>query len=507
MPKKKLLSLLKPYRRRLWLEAFLKTLLAGLALGAAVAAIVLLVTKLTMENPQYWTPLLVGGASGFVFACLYYIFKFRPRWKDTTARIDELGLKERVTTMIDLSDDESTVSQIQREDALDKLRQIRPGQLKIKLPSRQIMAFVLSLIMLGAVITLPLSNVTAENASEITAEQNKIISELVAELKEKIAGLDVTDDIRAKLNAVIADLENGLPICKTYVEKIARISKASDQINAILKSLLTKNIIGAALAKYEITAALGKAILNGDIESVKAACEELKSRFAALSGDDYANLLIELIDSLNSALELSKGAGVEESDGLYAAISTFRSDLIGVQENGQQGSDVTEQFNAAIDKVRDAIIAALTVQNAIEAVLDEINELIDEAKEQMAALEAGEEPETEDSASEQSEEETGESPLSSEPALSEPSEETESGTPPESQSEPPDGAMTGEPPDGAASEIPQDEPEKIYDPEDGAVPYADVYDEYYADALAGMDKDDTASEQRSVVEDYFSSLN
>lgn len=502
---KKLRALLRPYRRRLRLEALWKSFLIGLAIGMVAATIILVFFKMLYHTAEYPLALTTGGVVAVLSAGLHYAIRYKSLWKDTTACVDALGLKERVTTMFTLSEDESTISKLQREDALEKLQQVKPKQIKIRLLSRQLLAVALSLVLFGAAIVMPLFSANASDSSAITAEQNKIIEELIAALKEKVAGLEVDDNTRSQLNKVIDDLEKDLPSYETYIEKIARISKASDQINVILKSLLTKNIIGAALAKYEITKALGKAIINGDIEAVKKACEDLKKRFAETTGDSYTALLKTLSESLQGALELAKGAGVSTEDELYMAIDTFAADSNSALTNANKGTDTADQVNAVIDKAMNAIIAALGKQNEIESAMKEINELIEDAKDELAALEQQAETSSSGVESGSSQPDASE-PAETEsrsPAESEPPEGTESDTPPDDQSGMPDGDI----PEGTASGNTQEaEKEKIYDPDSGAVPYEDVYDEYYADALAELNEQDAGSDQKDVVKDYFNAL-
>jgi hypothetical protein len=99
------------------------------------------------------------------FSGFYYGVRYRPHWKDTTACVDALGLKERVTTMFALGDDDSVISKLQREDALAKLREVKPRQLKIRLLSWRLLAVAVSLVFFGAAMALPLNSVTSGSAA------------------------------------------------------------------------------------------------------------------------------------------------------------------------------------------------------------------------------------------------------------------------------------------------------------------------------------------------------
>ncbi len=511
--------LLKPYRRKLRIEALWKSTILGLAMGIIAAAVFLALAKIINHTKEYQLALIIGGAVAVLTAILYYVIWCRPLWRYTTACVDALGLEERVTTMFTNEGNDSVISKLQKEDTLKELNKINPSQLKIKFFHRQMWAILLSIILFGIAALLPVVKVNASDTSELTEAQNEIIDQLVTDLKEKVEGLEVEKDISNQLNNVINDLKDDLPNHDTYIEKIARISKAYDSINSILKSQLTKSIIGAALARYEITKALGRAIINGDTKAVETACEDLKNEFDKLTDDTYTEHLKNLLESLNGAIELIQNAGVEETDELYKAIGIFAEDISDSLDSLNQGEDVKEQVDEAIDKAMNSINSALEKQKAIEDAIKEIKELIDKAKEELAALEKGEERETtETQGNEEGEENESEQGGTQQPGGDQPSDEGEPKIPASEGEEGQEGIPQGQGAENFDGDIPGgksssgnqgkggQEKVLVYDPEDGIVPYENVYDEYYANELARMNQNNTDSDEEDVVKDYFNLL-
>ncbi len=506
-------SLLKPYRRKLRIEALWKSIILGIAIGIIAAAVFLTLAKIITHTAHYQLALVTCAVVTVLITIIYYVIWYSPRWRYTTACVDALGLEERVTTMYTNEGNDSVISKLQKEDTLKELNKINPSQLKIRFFHRQMWAILLSIIIFGIAALLPVVNVNASDTSKLTEAQNKIIDELVTKLEEKVDGLEVKKDTREQLNNVIEDLKEDLPNYNTTIEKIARISKASDSINAILKSLITKDVIGAALARYEITKSLGRAIINGDIEAVETACEDLKNQFDNLADDAYKEHLKNLSESLNGAIELIQNAGVEKTDELYKAIETFAEDISDALDSLNQGNDVTDQVDEAIDRAMESIILALGVQRDYEDGIKEIKKLNDKAKEDLAALERGEIETSESQGNEEGSDEGESTPGGAqEQGGTQPSDEGTPSEGEEGEGTPQGGAenFEGEVPGGKSSggDYGKGGQEKvlIYDPEDGIVPYENVYDEYYANELARMNQNNTNSDEEDIVKGYFNLL-
>ncbi len=108
------------FKKRLAFEGVFKALLIGL-LTAGVSALITCVVCWYLGFNALWIvlPELVV-ISGVVF-CLLYFFKYRTTAKRVAARVDELGLEERMITMCEYQGDQSFMANAQRQDALNAL--------------------------------------------------------------------------------------------------------------------------------------------------------------------------------------------------------------------------------------------------------------------------------------------------------------------------------------------------------------------------------------------------
>lgn len=124
-------NLFKKYHDKLFRESVLKACLCGLIIGGGVLAVTALLSWLFGFKAGLFLALGLGVASGVVSGFLFYRFKFRPTTRAIAKRVDELGLEERLLTMIELENDDSYMARLQREDAQKAMSRLDPMLLKV----------------------------------------------------------------------------------------------------------------------------------------------------------------------------------------------------------------------------------------------------------------------------------------------------------------------------------------------------------------------------------------
>lgn len=125
-------EVLNQFVSRLKKEALLKAFLCALAIGFGALLITALACWLTAFD-GYWifavTFLVPFGAA----MPLFYFFVFYPTQKYVAKRLDQLGLDERIVTMVEFEDQDSYIMQRQREDAMEKLSGLNSKLIKFAL--------------------------------------------------------------------------------------------------------------------------------------------------------------------------------------------------------------------------------------------------------------------------------------------------------------------------------------------------------------------------------------
>ena len=123
-------ELFKKYYKRLKSEGIVKAVLCGLIFGFSALALAATLFWF-MGWKAFWISLIVWAVVSAVVAVAFYKFKFQPTTKAIARRVDELGLEERIITMMDLEGDPSYIAMRQREDALKALSTVQATLIKL----------------------------------------------------------------------------------------------------------------------------------------------------------------------------------------------------------------------------------------------------------------------------------------------------------------------------------------------------------------------------------------
>ena len=151
-------KLFDKYYSKLEKEAYIRALFSGLVVGFVVNFIVAFVFWFLDAEGLWWSigAFLVATASASV---LFYKYKYKPTNKQVAARLDSLGLQERMITMNEFIDDDSVMALKQREDAKVKLNSIDLSLLKFVFSKVLIVALsVVSVLGIGMTTVTGLSD-------------------------------------------------------------------------------------------------------------------------------------------------------------------------------------------------------------------------------------------------------------------------------------------------------------------------------------------------------------
>ena len=176
-------KLFEKYYKRLAREGLTKSVLCGLLVGFSAMLVTAFCFWMT-EADLFWLaviPFVIGVA---VSATVFYYRKFKPTSSAVAARIDELGLEERIITMNELRNDDSYIARRQREDAVKTLGLVKADLIRL--------AVSVPLIVAVAVLGIACLGMTTVNA----LAANEVVS----------SGKDVIDDI-SKKPAVYFDVQ------------------------------------------------------------------------------------------------------------------------------------------------------------------------------------------------------------------------------------------------------------------------------------------------------------
>lgn len=466
--------ILKEYQAKIKREAALKSAVLALIVGFFLSLIVSVISYVTLYN-ALWISLSVWLAAAIGFFMLFYKKVFRVSLKTTAARVDTIGLDERVITMVDLAGSEDFIARKQRENTQAALSAVSPRQLKTFVSKLSVLA--LSLIAFCSIFMMTFSTVRAEEYQPPVVEQSyedKIIQDMIDDLREIISEAEISQELKDKLNQMVDDLEASIKPTDSTEVKIAKVSETSQKIHSLLQAELSKTTIAEQLKKHDTTKTLGKAIGSGDPTKIDEAFDMMYDKIVSLTGQQKYDELIQTGTDIKDSLK--KASDIKKGDPLYEALDKLADAFLNIPVSPPMGGDDQEMDDAvqdAIDDAKDAIKDAIEDQGKIEDTDDAIQDSMNDAMENMGK-EDNEGDEEGDNQGGEDEEKPGDD--------------------------------EGEENNGGPQH-PTEDGEIIYDAIiDGETPYMDVYEEYYEKAMELLASGTLSDEMRQVIENYFKIL-
>lgn len=179
----------KEQEGKLRLEALLKSTLAGAIVGGAFGFIAAFVTWLT-DWEAVWVSIAVILGVTLIAGAIFYLTLFRMDNTSIAKRLDRLGLDERLITMVEYENDDSYMASVQRQDAKDRLAEIKKSDVKILIPTKLIVwsavSYFLAIVMtvLAILASLGLIMGGGDVIDALTPEEPEINLSVMYEAEE-----------------------------------------------------------------------------------------------------------------------------------------------------------------------------------------------------------------------------------------------------------------------------------------------------------------------------------
>ena len=368
---------LRPFTRRLRLEAWVNAAFLAVAAGAATALLVMLICRVFAFN--YPFGLLIGLSVGIAAATAvvtYYVM-YRAGVRQVLRRVDEAGLEDRVSMMYEQWGDNSYLAVRQREDTLRRLRAVKPRAIRLRLPLfSAILVLAVALTSIGVAALPPHSKRVQDVPIEDSyIVQNDEVKKLIDYIDKKVTeAFPDGDVIGDRLNEIIKDIKDALFDKDGNIredlkdeEKASELDGAIERIDNLIRETLVSATIGRLLQKMPRTEVLGDALLTRKESDVNAAVDAM---FAAIPSADDPGARAEYLSGLSTDLLGAVAAsGAWEQNELVAALNGFAA---GLTEDGAQLASVFDTAKGEINR-------ALDVEKEREAALEEIKKGMEDA--------------------------------------------------------------------------------------------------------------------------------
>ncbi len=373
------------FKKKILLEVGIKSLFISIFSAIMITSFVLLICKLNgVELPVYAYCLIGLGISLLGTVCLYFILK--PNEEIIAKRLDQqLELNQKVQTMIDYQDDDSTLAQVQREDTANRLNAISVKKMKMKFHWSLLIFPLLAIGLLIPALVIPQVNAAPvelppEEEPSYVLDNETILA--IRKLIEDVQGRALDEDVK---QAYVQELE--LLITRLGAENVKE-----SQIEGIVKtSIINENNICKRHTSYLAVAEVLKQSKQTAITSIataitKANSDEVNYAFDNLRLSLQKTELEEELDSLLMAIRKDIGTALKQAEvnqeaELVKSLISFSdalSECIGKDKNTTNTS-----FNAAMVEVnatmeKEELIVATA--SDIEEELRKIFNIIDESK-------------------------------------------------------------------------------------------------------------------------------
>ena len=121
-----------------------------------------------------------------LFHTLLFIIRY-PTPKKVAVRMDEIGLQERVSTMLAYRNVQTEMAELQRRDATEQIQRISVKQMPLLLFKREWIACLTCVCLALTMMILPYNVLAFGEADNVSnMEHQQIIKDLIAELREKV---------------------------------------------------------------------------------------------------------------------------------------------------------------------------------------------------------------------------------------------------------------------------------------------------------------------------------
>ncbi len=327
-------DVLKPFKKRLTAEAWIRSVVLG-GMIAACVAVVLGCIHIILPWMVTEIGILLTFAGVFVGGTgLSFMFLYRPTKRDTARRLDSLGMSERVETMLEYEHSTAPAALLQREETIDRLRGIKKKDLRLKISKT--LSVLCAVFILCATVLLFLPEINAFSRHPI-----------INQLNEMVADANLSEEFKEDLEEIIEELDENLENSENDEEKDQAIEDAMGKIDESVNKEVSKEELGGMLQNYDGLKELGEAIQKGDKDGVSSALDQLKQEMT-----DNPDKQQSVADQLQSALNESKTDG---SNDLREALENMKNGLQNPEKPTEETLDKAEsEINNALDKQQNA---------------------------------------------------------------------------------------------------------------------------------------------------------
>ena len=324
MEEKEFRNQIRRFCRRLNIEAVIRAGSIGLVSGLVVLVAVLLYGRLGYRSILLAEAVTAAFVLFFIAALFFYLVRLRPKKKEVLARVDALGLQERMITMEELKAENTVIAVKQRQDAKAHLEQLDTACMEIKVYIRPLLRCVALTIVAAILVLVPFPKEEVDPLAEQNAQEMQILDDMILVLKNMVSQVDISEKHKADLNEILDALAMSFSPQDSTLTRTAKIATASKRLDMY-----------ESAEKADITM---KKQMSDDSSEAKAEIKAMEAEQRQLS-----SLIKKMKDVMGTSIDvLNKVEGTFWTPGGPTSESTPAEEQTPPEENPEEGEEPPE---------------------------------------------------------------------------------------------------------------------------------------------------------------------
>lgn len=385
----------KKIKKRITVEAAVKSAVAGISCGLFSVGILLLILKLSSVgiNAGYYVLMGVGVSAAVSIGLFLYL---KPTDAKLAVKLDgEYSLNEKIQTMVTYSYSDGEMHKLQREDADAKLKGLPPRKIAFSKIWYFLLAAMLAVAMFLTGVLVPVKDVANEEppAVELPPEEGEkkfeytlFLQNLMAQLIREVRECSLDEEQKSIYVLILTDLDKTLKTVEYEsgmksavlgavedIDEITAAANSGEKLSAKIKTF-GEDLASAISGGIKIYKSAGSLNSIERVESIKGTLGDAVTGFTSkktantLNGlkvpkeEGLENVLNTFIVNIAAALA---GTDVAEDDLLFASLKTFANELSGIVGNlGPFGNDTLyRKIEEAFKRFENNFVDSLVFQN------------------------------------------------------------------------------------------------------------------------------------------------
>ncbi len=484
-------GLFRRFRLRLLSENLIRSVCIAVLSSALATFLISFVFHILIRKLAFSKALLIFAALFLLSFLICFILDF-PTNKKTARRIDEAGLKERISTMYAFRESTDFVARLQRDDAQKMLKTTASSAISLRIRKKDFLRAFGAVFAAFVMLSIPY-DAFAKPIIPVYVNQEHLdfIDNLIEKLQKTVKEANNPQELSDRLYEAIDSLKTNLLASEDEIDNAASVSAAKNDIDAIMNIEISTDKISEQFEADGQAAKIAAAISDADVKAFSNAVDEIIERIikGETIPDDVEDSDDEtLADLIAIAIEDAVySSGVSPENDLYRTLHNLASGISSLKyDEINSDRSIREKIKALRNEVKDA----LTAQGPLITEKDELDKILTDAKNELLGIKVPSPTPT---------------PAPTEPPEEDP-ENPEDPEEPEEPENPEDPEGGGENPEEQEEEPAEIMTELIFDPYLGIVKYGEVFAAYYSDYLKALENGSVPEDLQNIMDKYFTGL-